>query len=320
MEVTYEEFIQNILDTRGRFNCGDEYCERHHIIPKCMGGTNDENNLIDLFAREHFESHRLLALENPDNNELVYAWSCMAFLNNDRQQRYMISPEEYEEMKVLLHTARSGANSSMAKPVINLTTMKTYPTAGIAEQETGVDDNSIRMCCTGDRQTAGGYIWRYYDEDVKEKLANGYQFPTIEEITEEKRQKRSDIQKARYSDANELSKHRSMIKRAYENPSYHQKQSIAKMGGKNFMAKPVICVETLSIYEAIAVAGRQTGVNKECIRCCCRGAMKTAGGLRWKYIYDVTTKDGKLIPGAITLGIITETEVLEQLKNLNNNN
>ena len=319
METTYEEFIQNILDVRGRFNCGDEYHERHHIVPKCMGGTNDEENLIDLFAREHFEAHRLLALENPDNNELIYAWNCMAILNNNCQNRYVISPEEYEERKKLFHTAISGGNSPRAKSVINLTTMKIYPTAGIAEKETGIDDNSIQMCCTGDRQTAGGYIWRYYNEDIKEKIANGYQFQTIEEVAEEKRQKRSDMQKARYSDANELIKHRNMIKKAYENPVYHQKQSVAKMGGKNFMAKPVICIETLSIYEAIAVAGRQTGVNKECIRCCCRGTIKTAGGLRWKYIYDVTKKDGELIPGAITLGIITEKEVLEQLKNLNNN-
>ena len=73
-ENTYEEFIQNILKTRGRFECGDEYHERHHIVPKCMGGTDEEDNLIDLFAREHFMAHKLLALENRDNDKLVYAW------------------------------------------------------------------------------------------------------------------------------------------------------------------------------------------------------------------------------------------------------
>ena len=46
--MSYAEFIQNILDTRGRFACGEEYHERHHIIPKCCGGTDDEYNLIDL--------------------------------------------------------------------------------------------------------------------------------------------------------------------------------------------------------------------------------------------------------------------------------
>ena len=59
--MCYQEFIQNILNTRGRFNCGDEYHERHHIIPRCLGGGNEEENLIDLFAKEHFIAHKLLA-------------------------------------------------------------------------------------------------------------------------------------------------------------------------------------------------------------------------------------------------------------------
>lgn len=316
--MTYKEFIQNILETRGRFNCGDEYHERHHIVPKCMGGTNDEENLIDLFAREHFEAHRLLTLENPNNNELVYAWSCMAFLNNDYQKRYAISPEEYEEMKILLHIARSGENSPMAKPVINLTTMTIYPTAGIAEKETGIDDNSIRMCCTGDRQTAGGCVWRFYNEDIKEKINSGYIFPTIEEITEKKKQKMRKIQKVRFSDPNARIKNKERVKKAYENPEYHQKQSVAKMGRNNPMAKPIICVETKHIYDTMRAAESQTGINDTSIGMCCNGILKTAGGFRWKFIYDITRKNGEFIPGAITLGIITEEEALEQLKTIQN--
>ena len=59
--MTYLEFIDNILKTRGRFACGNEYHERHHIVPRCMNGADDEINLIDLYAREHYEAHRLLA-------------------------------------------------------------------------------------------------------------------------------------------------------------------------------------------------------------------------------------------------------------------
>ena len=36
------------------------YVESHHIIPKCMGGTNIKTNLIFLTAREHFICHLLL--------------------------------------------------------------------------------------------------------------------------------------------------------------------------------------------------------------------------------------------------------------------
>lgn len=93
--ITYEEFIQNILNTRGRFSCGDEYCERHHIVPKCMNGTDDENNLIDLFAKEHFIAHKLLAQENPENYKLMYAWWMLAHID-DRE----ITPEEYKEARI----------------------------------------------------------------------------------------------------------------------------------------------------------------------------------------------------------------------------
>lgn len=99
--MTYGEFINNILITRGRFACGEEYHERHHILPKCLGGTDDEENLIDLFAREHYIAHKLLALENPENYSLLYAWWNMSQIKgNKKQNRYILTAEEYEEVRV----------------------------------------------------------------------------------------------------------------------------------------------------------------------------------------------------------------------------
>ena len=99
MQETYKQFIDSILSSRGRFACGDEYHERHHIVPKCLGGTNDEDNLIDIFAREQFEAHRLLALENPDNAKLTYSWWMMSNMNTSNQRDYEIAAKEYEEAK-----------------------------------------------------------------------------------------------------------------------------------------------------------------------------------------------------------------------------
>lgn len=45
----------------------------------------------------------------------------------------------------------------------------------------------------------------------------------------------------------------------------------------------------------------------------CLGKRNKAGGYQWKYLYDQTCKDGTIIPGAITLGLITEEEALKQL-------
>lgn len=100
MDQTYDEFIQNILDTRGRFACGEEYHERHHIKPKCMGGTNDKDNLIDLYAREHFIAHQFLAHENPENQKLACAWWRMCNIKNKSKEIYQMSPEEYEEARI----------------------------------------------------------------------------------------------------------------------------------------------------------------------------------------------------------------------------
>lgn len=39
---------------------GDVYYEKHHIKPRCMGGTDEKDNLVFLTAREHFIVHLLL--------------------------------------------------------------------------------------------------------------------------------------------------------------------------------------------------------------------------------------------------------------------
>lgn len=69
--LVYKDFIDCILATRGRFGLNDIYHERHHILPRCLNGTDDEDNLIDLTSKEHFQAHKLLLEENPDNVSLM---------------------------------------------------------------------------------------------------------------------------------------------------------------------------------------------------------------------------------------------------------
>ena len=37
------------------------YTERHHVLPRALGGSDDSSNLVTLTAREHFIAHMLLA-------------------------------------------------------------------------------------------------------------------------------------------------------------------------------------------------------------------------------------------------------------------
>lgn len=104
--MTYNEFIQDILETRGRFGIPEgEYKERHHIVPSCVGGSNNEENLIDLYAREHFIAHKMLMNENGDNLKLAYAWLAMATSwgrPDSGRNDIKLTPEEYEERRVLM--------------------------------------------------------------------------------------------------------------------------------------------------------------------------------------------------------------------------
>ena len=53
----------------------DFYTEKHHILPKSLGGTNDKDNLVLLTFREHIIAHLLLArihYKNPGLRHVVY--------------------------------------------------------------------------------------------------------------------------------------------------------------------------------------------------------------------------------------------------------
>ena len=126
--MAYKEFIDNILQTRGRFNCGNEYHERHHIIPKCKNGSDDDINLIDLFAREHFIAHKLLAEENPDDDQLAHAYTLMAFVKDNRQKRYELTSEEYEDARKIYSERFSGSKNPASRLVIRLCDEKIYDT------------------------------------------------------------------------------------------------------------------------------------------------------------------------------------------------
>lgn len=53
------------------------YVEVHHIIPRCMGGSDEPSNLVSLTPEEHFIAHLLLVKIYPRESKLVYAASWM---------------------------------------------------------------------------------------------------------------------------------------------------------------------------------------------------------------------------------------------------
>ena len=88
----YADFIRSIQEKRPD-NIKFENSERHHIIPKCLGGTNEESNLIYLTLEEHFIAHRMLVEENPGNLKLASAFWRMC--NSGK----VCTPEDYAKAR-----------------------------------------------------------------------------------------------------------------------------------------------------------------------------------------------------------------------------
>lgn len=77
-----------------------EYKEVHHIIPKCIGGSDDKSNLVALFPEEHLIAHLLLIKIYPENDKLVYAANMMTNGSNNKKQQRKISNKKYKFVRM----------------------------------------------------------------------------------------------------------------------------------------------------------------------------------------------------------------------------
>ena len=71
-QAHYERLIQ-----RARDRVLGGYVERHHVLPKCLGGTDDSDNLVQLTPEEHYVAHQLLHKIHPNCAGLAYAMVAM---------------------------------------------------------------------------------------------------------------------------------------------------------------------------------------------------------------------------------------------------
>jgi len=119
--VIYQKIIkraQERASSKKEANLALGYSEAHHIIPRCMGGTDELENIAHLSAEEHYVSHQLLvkiypghsgllaalvkmstSVETPIKNNKLYGWIRRKISkdrkgkNKDNDKRYQKSSE-----------------------------------------------------------------------------------------------------------------------------------------------------------------------------------------------------------------------------------
>lgn len=90
------------------------YVEKHHIIPKSLGGSNLANNIARLTQREHFVCHQILIrmLAGDDRYKMVHAAWRLAHVNGQK-----VNSRQYEQLRTqrsLLMTGRKNPKVSAA--------------------------------------------------------------------------------------------------------------------------------------------------------------------------------------------------------------
>ena len=72
--MNYQNIYDKLIDRARNRDLEDSmYREVHHVIPKCLGGSDSKDNLVSLTAEEHYVAHQLLVKINPKVHGLLYA-------------------------------------------------------------------------------------------------------------------------------------------------------------------------------------------------------------------------------------------------------
>lgn len=98
--MNYKKIYEKIINSRKLLNRkkqkGVDYFEKHHIIPKSCGGSNDEENLVLLTFKEHFICHLLLIKvyehDKEKKSKMQYA---LWWLTNGNAEKKILSARQY---------------------------------------------------------------------------------------------------------------------------------------------------------------------------------------------------------------------------------
>ena len=291
----YNEFIADRRGKEANLIASGEYKERHHIVPRSLGGTDDASNMIALTAGDHYFAHLCLAKAYGGAQwNGVEAMANMRGSSKRRAQfsaRYMVAIARKKAAVVhsknakAMHTngqmvnAQSPeAQAKRAKTMIG----KNYGWAearilGIkaAAQRGTYSSSSKKMWAVMSEAKKSGFSERMIERN---KSNNPSQ-------TEEGRAKikehhnRPEVivaKRARMSGENNPTRQISVRNKIAE------KCALRDMS-KNGRQKSVVNLNTLEVFSSIAEAREHIAFPKAKISEVCNGRRKTAGGFRWAY-------------------------------------
>jgi hypothetical protein len=101
--------IYNSLIQRALTRELEGYGEKHHIVPRCLGGDNSSNNIVKLTAEEHFVAHLILARLHPKMRYLAVA---ILLMRGRKTKQYVKNSRFYAKLRERAAEASKKMNRS----------------------------------------------------------------------------------------------------------------------------------------------------------------------------------------------------------------
>ena len=111
LDNKYTRWYNSII-SNAQTRIAEGYTEKHHVLPRCLGGTDLSKNIVRLTGREHFICHWLLMkmVTGLKRTKMVYAFRMMRVTSKDhlgnRYHTKLTSRifEKYREEHVRIHS------------------------------------------------------------------------------------------------------------------------------------------------------------------------------------------------------------------------
>lgn len=125
--MNYSAIYDKLME-KARFREATGYVERHHVVPKCLGGTEEKGNIVLLSAKEHFFAHRLLTKIFPKSAGVWYALIAMGRLPKFKAKIFSKERIKAAQMRVGFKfsedTKKKMSNAKIGKPSKSTTKFK----------------------------------------------------------------------------------------------------------------------------------------------------------------------------------------------------
>lgn len=178
-ETKYTKWYHNIINNAQLKSNHIGYHEKHHIIPKCLGGDNSPQNLVLLTAKEHFIVHLLLIkmVENSLKYKLVYAaWQLGRSL---RLKKERITSNQYTYLKEELSISKTGVK----RAPFSLSARKNMSISHLGENnhmfgKTHSDETKMKISQTKKGKQCGSdnpFFGKTHSETTKQKIRDNNQ-------------------------------------------------------------------------------------------------------------------------------------------------